>query len=117
PGAFDHQDAMPKVPPPEEFSPEKMRVNPLIASAPPYVRRFFEGTSRRPVEMRPVEFERYLGRKVSDGRINMWMRTTVELPDDRAIPLCALAYASDMAPLDPVVPRHGQTFFQDNIMA
>lgn len=117
PGAFDHQDAMPTVPPPEEFSPEKMLANPLIASAPPYVRRFFEGNSRRPVEMRPVEFGRYLGKKVPDGRINMWMRTNVELPDDPAIHLCALAYASDMALLDTVVARHGQTFFQDNIMA
>src|SRR5437660_7377401 len=117
PGAFDHQDAMPNVPPPEEFSPEKMLANPMIASAPPYVRRFFEGNSRRPVEMRPVEFERYLGKKVSDGRINMWMRTNVELPDDPAIHLCALAYASDMALIDTVVARHGQTFFQDNIMA
>jgi acyl-CoA thioesterase-2 len=117
PGAFDHQDAMPNVPLPEEFSPEKMRANPLIAAAPPYVRRFFEGNSRRPVEMRPVEFERYLGKGVPDGRINMWMRTTVELPDDPATHLCALAYASDMALLDTVVARHGQTFFQDNIMA
>jgi acyl-CoA thioesterase-2 len=116
-GAFDHQDAMPKVPPPEELSPEKMLANPLIAKAPPYVRRFFEGNSRRPVEMRPVEFERYLGKKVSDGCINMWMRTNVEMPDDPAIHLCALAYASDMALLDTVVARHGQTFFQDNIMA
>ena len=47
----------------------------------------------------------------------MWMRTTVELPDDPAIHLCALAYASDMALLDTVVARHGQTFFQDNILA
>jgi acyl-CoA thioesterase II len=120
PGAFDHQDEMPKVPPPEEFSPEKMRANPLIASAPPFVRRFFEtdeSNRRRPVEMRPVEFERYLGKKIPDGRINMWMRTNVELPDDPAIHLCALAYASDMALLDTVAARHGQTFFQDSIMA
>jgi len=117
PGAFDHQDEMPKVPSADDLSPEKMRANPLIAAAPPYIRRFFEGTSRRPVEMRPVEFERYLGKNVPDGRINMWMRTTVELPDDPAIHLCALAYASDMALLDTVVARHGQTFFQDNIMA
>ena len=119
-GAFSHQEPMPRVPPPEELSPEKMRANPLIAAAPRYVRRFFETEAsdrRRPVEMRPVEFERYLGKKIDDGRINMWMRTNVELPDDPAIHLCALAYASDMALLDTVVARHGQTFFQDNIMA
>ena len=119
-GAFNHQEAMPQVPPPEDFSPEKMRQNPKIAAAPHYVRRFFEteqADRRRPVEMRPVEFERYLGEKIADGRINMWMRTSTQLPDEPAIHLCALAYASDMALLDCVVARHGQTFFQANLMA
>src|SRR4029077_2466832 len=65
PGAFDHQDEMPKVATPDDLSPEKMRGDPLIAAAPPSIRRFFEGSTRRPVEMRPVEFEPYLGKKIS----------------------------------------------------
>jgi len=118
--SFDHQEVMPDVPPPEDFSPEKMAGHPLLADAPKFVKRFFESDKpfrRRPVEMRPVEFERYLGAKAPGGRINFWIRTNAELPDDPTIHQCALAYASDMALLDSVAARHGQALFQDNIMA
>src|SRR5436305_13248105 len=53
PGAFDHQDAMPKVPSTYDLSPEKLRANPLIAAAPPYIKRFLEDTSPRPDQIAP----------------------------------------------------------------
>jgi acyl-CoA thioesterase-2 len=116
---FSHQETMPDVPPPEAFAPDIMMAHPLMEKAPRHVRRFFEPDpdGHRPVEMRPVEFRRYFGEKIADGRINIWFRTVAELPDDPAIHQCALAYASDMALLDTVIARYGQTFFQDNIMA
>jgi acyl-CoA thioesterase-2 len=118
--SFNHQEVMPDVPPPEAFSPEKMAGHPLLANAPKFVKRFFESDTpfrRRPIEMRPVEFERYLGVKAPGGQINFWIKTNGELPDDPKIHQCALAYASDMALLDSVAARHGQALFQENIMA
>ena len=118
--SFHHQEEMPDVPPPEDFAPEKMAGHPLLKDAPKFVKRFFESSSptrRRPIEMRPVEFERYLGEKAPGGRINFWIKCNAELPDDPKIHQCALAYASDMALLDSVAARHGQALFQDNLMA
>lgn len=118
--SFNHQETMPDVPPPEAFSPEVMKDHPLLKDAPKFVKRFFESDTpfrRRPVEMRPVEFERYLGQKAPGGRINFWIKTNMELPDDPAIHQCALAYASDMALLDSIAARHGEALFKDNIMA
>src|SRR5713226_7828880 len=60
---LDHQAKMPDVPDP--------------------VRRYYE--RERPIELRPVEFERYRGKKFSDGKFNVWIKTTGRLPDDLAI--------------------------------
>ncbi len=53
------------------------RVLPLM---PDPVRRYYE--RERPIELRPVEFAHYLGRKSTTGRFNVWIRTTGPLPDD-----------------------------------
>src|SRR5689334_19384810 len=79
-GRLTHQAKMPDVPKPEELPSEaeiKQRVLPLM---PDPVRRYYE--RERPIELRPVEFARYLGQKYEDGRFNVWIRTTGTLPDD-----------------------------------
>jgi acyl-CoA thioesterase-2 len=81
---------------------------------PEVIRRFFE--QERPVELRPVEFERYLGKLTEDSRFNIWIRTTGPLPDDPAIHQCVLAYASDMMLLDTTLIPHGRTVFDKSIM-
>ena len=43
------------------------------------MRRYYE--RERPIELRPVEFGRYLGERSEDGRFNVWIRTTGRLPD------------------------------------
>ena len=75
---------------------------------PEPVRRYYE--RERPIELRPVEFKRYLGEKYPDGRFNVWIRTTGRLPDDPAIHQCVLAYASDMTLLDSVLAVHGEVW-------
>lgn len=112
---FSHQAAMPKVPAPEDLPSEaeiKERVLPIM---PDPVRRYYE--RERPIELRPVEFERYLGKKYPDGRFNVWIRTTRPLPDEPAIHQCVLAYASDMMLLDAALIPHGRTVFEKSIMA
>ncbi len=112
---LDHQAEMPDVTPPEDLPDEaEMRKN-LLPSMPEPVRRYYE--RERPIEMRPVEFDRYGGKKYPDGRFNLWFRTTGPLPDDLAIHQCVLAYASDLTLLDASLMRHGRTLFEKEFMA
>jgi acyl-CoA thioesterase-2 len=95
---LDHQAEMPDVTPPEELPDEAEMRGKLLPQMPEPVRRYYQ--RERPIEMRPVEFDRYAGKKYPDGRFNLWFRTTGRLPDDLAIHQCVLAYASDLTLLD-----------------
>ena len=112
---LDHQAKMPDVPRPDALPSEneiKQRVLPLM---PDPVRRYYERD--RPIELRPVEFDRYLGKKSANAKFNVWIRTTGRLPDDIAIHRCVLAYASDMMLLDTALVPHGRTVFEKTLMA
>jgi acyl-CoA thioesterase II len=111
---FEHQAKMPDVPWPDELPREaelRERVMPMM---PDPVRNYYE--RERPIELRPVEFERYLGKATEDGKFHVWIRTTGALPDDPAIHQCVLAYASDMTLLDSALIPHGRTVFEREIM-
>jgi acyl-CoA thioesterase II len=111
---ISHQAKMPDVPKPEETASDaeiRARVLPLMPEA---VRRFYE--RERPIELRPVELDRYLGRKIEGGRFHVWIRATGKLPDEPAIHQCVLAYASDMMLLDSALIPHGRTVFEPTIM-
>jgi acyl-CoA thioesterase-2 len=112
---LDHQAPMPNVPPPEKLPNESETRKSILPQMPDPVRRYYE--RERPIELRPVEFERYLGRKYPDGRFNVWIRTTGKLPDDPAIHQCVLAYTSDMGLLDTALVAHGRTLFEKEFMA
>ncbi len=115
PDSFNHQDAMPDVPGPDQLTAEILADHPAIHQMPDYIRRYYE--SDRPIELRPVEFERYNGKAIPDGRINIWIKTAAKLPDDPALHMCALAYASDFSLLDAVMARHGRTLFDGRVLA
>jgi acyl-CoA thioesterase II len=112
---LEHQAKMPEVPPPEQLPNEMEMRKALLPTMPDPVRRYYE--RERPIELRPVEFERYGGKKVPDGRFHIWIRTTGRLPDDLAIHQCVLAYASDMTLLDAALAPHGRTLFEREFMA
>jgi acyl-CoA thioesterase-2 len=112
---LSHQFKMPDVPKPEALPTEtqlKEQVWPLM---PEPVRRYYE--RERPIELRPVEYGRYLGEKSEDGKFHVWIRATGRLPDEPAIHQCVLAYASDMMLLDAALIPHGKSVFSDDIMA
>jgi acyl-CoA thioesterase-2 len=112
---LSHQFKMPDVPKPDALPTEgelKERVWPLMPEA---VRRYYE--RERPIELRPVEYRRYLGEKSEDGRFHVWIRATGKLPDEPAIHQCVLAYASDMMLLDAALIPHGLSVFSETIMA
>ncbi|MGY4447332.1 acyl-CoA thioesterase II [Bradyrhizobium sp. i1.3.1] len=67
--------------------------------------------------MRPVEIDRYVGQKIDDGRIHVWIKTAAKLPDDPVLHMCALAYASDLSLLDVVMARYGGTLFDGRMIS
>ncbi|MGY4319341.1 acyl-CoA thioesterase II [Bradyrhizobium sp. JR3.5] len=114
-GAFDHQDKMPNVPSPEKLTAEELSKRPMFPEVPERIRRYYEPD--RPVELRPVEIGRYVGEKVDDGRIHVWIKTAEKLPNDPALHMCALAYASDLTLLDATMARYGRTLFDGRMIS
>lgn len=112
--AFDHQDKMPDVPPPEELTAEELSKQSIFPKLPKFIRQYYY-ESDRPIELRPVEFGRYFGQKIDTSRIHIWIKTAAKLPDDPALHICALAYASDFSVRDAVIARHGRTQFDQRI--
>jgi acyl-CoA thioesterase-2 len=106
---------MPDVPTPENLPTEAEMRAQMLPTMPDPVRRYYE--RERPIELRPVEFDRYGGKKYPDGRFHLWIRATGRLPDDPAIHQCVLAYASDMTLLDASLAPHGRTLFEREFMA
>src|SRR6185437_15255681 len=83
---LDHQMAMPDVPTPDTLPTDAEMKEKILPQLPEAVRRYYE--RERPIELRPVEFGRYTGKKMEGGRFNVWFRATGRLPDDPAIHRC-----------------------------
>ena len=111
---LSHQVDMPDVPHPDALPSEAEIKEKILPQLPEAVRRYYERA--RPIELRPVDFGRYLNKPQPDNRFNIWMRTTAALPDDPYIHRCALAYASDMTILDTALLPHRRSIFDRDIM-
>lgn len=112
---FEHAAPMPQVPPPESLPSEAEIESGVLPLMPDPVRAYYE--RERPIELRPVEFRRYLDRAPMEPAFNVWIRATGRLPDDPAVHQCVLAYASDMTLLDASLVAHGRTVFERSIQA
>src|SRR2546429_7469777 len=106
---------MPAGPRREKLIAEEVSKQPMFKEIPAFIRRYYE--MDRPIELRPVELGRYFGQKIDDGRIHIWIRTAAKLPDDPALHMCALAYASDFSLLDAAMARYGRTLFDKRLMS
>ncbi|OSI30554.1 acyl-CoA thioesterase II [Bradyrhizobium canariense] len=117
--ALGHQSKMPDAPPPEEVTAETLARHPGFQELPKAVRHWYEPNRpielpHPPIELRPVEFGHFLGQKLCDDRIHFWIRIAEKLPDDAALHISALAYASDWTLLDAVLARYGRTVLNGN---
>jgi acyl-CoA thioesterase-2 len=112
---YDHALPMPVVPGPDELPGEQDLKARVLPTMPDPVRRYFERD--RPIELRPVEFTRYLSREPKEPKFNVWIRATGRLPDEPAIHQCVLAYASDLTLLDASLIAHGRTVFEREVQA
>lgn len=110
---FDHRLPMPDVPRPEELPSEQELMTKLLPRMPEAIRKYFQ--KKRPIELRPVGFERYLRREKGDPRQHVWMRASGRLPDAPQLHQCVLAYASDMTLLDTALIAHGRMLFDPDL--
>jgi acyl-CoA thioesterase-2 len=110
---FSHQAEMPKVPGPDELPSDEEIRKKILPMMPEQVRAYYE--RERPIELRPVEFERYTSRDHREPKFHVWIKSTAPLPPDPAIHQCVLAYASDMTLLDTSLIPHGRTVFDKSI--
>jgi len=110
---LDHQDDMPKVPPPEELPNEQQLKDQLLSRLPENMKSYWE--RERPIELRPIDVSRYLARQKRAPRQCMWMRASQKLPDEFPLHQCVLAYASDFTLLDTALMAHGKLMFDSDI--
>ena len=108
-----HQVKMPDVPPPEELPDDRDIAARILPHMPNPLRIYHE--RQRPIDLRPVEIERYMSREPRDPQFNVWIKASTRLPDNPEIHQCVLAYASDMTLLDTSLVAHGRTVFDKEI--
>ncbi|WP_342360145.1 acyl-CoA thioesterase II [Terrarubrum flagellatum] len=106
---LEYQIEMPDVPAPEDL-PKEIAVE---GDAPLAQLLRAHSERERPIELKPVEFERYLTPGARPRLFNVWFRAIAPLPDDPLIHCCALAYASDMTLLDTSLIPHGRTLIEN----
>ena len=99
---FEHQLAMPDVPPPEDLKPfrEPARARTDKAGADRKI------TSARAIEIRPVPHAR-----VDEPAQCVWLRAAGAVPGNAALHRSLLAYASDFALLSTTMLPHGVGYF------
>ncbi|MFM1815740.1 MAG: hypothetical protein RLZ98_2435 [Pseudomonadota bacterium] len=111
--SFEHQTAMPEVPPPEDLKNAQDLIAPILDKLPQTMRSYWE--SDRPFEMRPVDISRYLTRAKTEPVQYIWLRANGDLPDDPVLHQTVLAYASDFTLLDTALIAHGKLLFDQDI--
>lgn len=102
---FEHQDAMPEVPPPEALRSERELALALADRLPAAFRAI--ATAERPIEIRPVEPRNPLKPTAVEPRRHLWVRASDPLADDAALHRYMLAYASDFSFLGTALDPHG----------
>ncbi len=111
---FDHQIAMPDVPPPEELASEEELKARLLPNLPEVMRRYWE--YERPIEIRPTNLSRFFSSEKAEPKQYIWIKASGPLPDDFRLHQCVLAYASDFSLLDTALVAHGRLMFDPRIM-
>ncbi|MBV8343056.1 MAG: acyl-CoA thioesterase II [Gammaproteobacteria bacterium] len=111
---FEHQIAMPQVPPPEALAAAGGPSPQVLARLPERVRRFFE--QPRPFEFRTVQPIEYLEPRREAPAREIWFRAVGALPDDEMLHRRLLAYVSDFFLLDTATLPHGTSFLKPTVV-
>lgn len=111
---FDHQSAMPAVPPPEQCTPYSGPGPELLARMPPRLQRFFQ--EPRPFEFCPVQPIEYLQPRREPPARQIWFRAVSALPADETLHRRLLAYVTDFFLLDTSTLPHGTSFLSPSLI-
>lgn len=101
---FEHSDAMPDVPGPDEVEPTASRLRRLYGSSAD------EYMWENPIDIRhvgPLTVEAARDPSLISSRNVVWLKANGELPDDPLLHVCLMTYASDMTLLDTVLLAQG----------
>ncbi|MGQ2908004.1 MAG: acyl-CoA thioesterase II [Aliihoeflea sp.] len=112
---LEHQiDGPTDVPEPETLKSQTELIEMMGDNVPEAIRKFW--ARERPLEIKPVILEHYTTRKKLPPQQRVWVRTSGDVPDDRALQAAILAYLSDMTLLDTSTFAHGRTGFDPDLM-
>ena len=111
---FEHQVAMPQVPPPEGLPESRGPPPELAARLPERVRRFFE--QPRPFEFRTVQPIEYLRPRREAPLREIWFRAVAPIEGDEMLHRRLLAYVSDFFLLDTATLPHGTSFLRPTLV-
>jgi len=107
---FEHQLAMPKVPPPEELPPANAPNSTFLDCLSPRLQRF---VLERPIEFRVVPAAATLA---GAPQQYLWIRMVDRLPDDDRLHRCLLAYASDFHLLGTALIQHERSVAEGTLV-
>jgi len=113
---FEHQMAMPAVPPPEELPGDaELAARFREAGAPADDEDVLWFEREQPVEQRYADPIDWLRPRAMEPRQRLWLRSRGRLPDDPSLHAIVLAYASDYSLLDAATMPHGITYSDDSM--
>ncbi|HEY2312117.1 MAG TPA: acyl-CoA thioesterase II [Streptosporangiaceae bacterium] len=110
---FEHSDAMPDVPGPDEIEPTADRLRRLYGPA------VEDHLGTNPIDIRyvgPLTAEAARDPSLISSRSVVWLKADGELPDDPLLHVCLMTYASDMTLLDTVLLAHGASWGESVVM-
>jgi acyl-CoA thioesterase-2 len=110
---YDHQSAMPDVPPPESLPSAKELMSGVMANLPETMRGYWR--REHPIDVRIVDVSRYANRQPQAPAQAIWIRANGALPDSPYLHQAILAYASDFTLLDTALIAHGKLLFDSDI--
>ncbi|MEE2002205.1 acyl-CoA thioesterase II [Alkalimonas sp. MEB108] len=110
---FEHQDAMPEVPGPDELVSDLDFYQQHADKIPEALRSKF--ICEKPIEMRPVDFQNPFEPKQSAPKRYVWFKANGTMPDDLRVHKYLLAYASDFNFLPTALQPHGRSFLAPNM--
>lgn len=113
---FEHQAKMPDVPMPEDLPSERDLRQEAANKLPEDIAKHF--ARPRPVEIRPVNPQKYINPEPMEGDHFVWIRARKAIEESNvALNQCILAYASDMTLLDTCIRPHGVSWLSGKLQS
>jgi acyl-CoA thioesterase-2 len=107
---LEHQAQMPDVPGPDNLRSETELARMVADQLPERMRE--RAVSDKPIEIRPVSLNNPFAPQAADPVKHVWFRADGSLPDNPALHLYLLAYASDFGLLVTSMLPHGVSVWQ-----